>query len=220
MRVKMKTEQKFLNVYDNTLTFYPQITTANPSAGIVMATDSTIANLQGNIPMPLPIAGTAVNQITGQQFIYQFIDLRFDISPSADPAFPWVDDIVRLIVVTERMETSAINLNLWASYNGAYASSIMTPINTRMWRIHLDKMMPVQSGWMTGGTVANPTLSQYISNRSNIKTFRFVIPYRQLANILVANWAPQRRTYVIAMTRGVTTMVIRNMNCRSYFKDP
>lgn len=225
-RISMRTEQKFLNVSNGGAFAFPRISAANPSLGIVMATDSQIVNLQGAFPMPLPAQGVDVNQITGNKFIYQFIDLRFQTAPVSDPAVTvWNQDTVRFIVVSERQNTSAINNNLWVAYTAGQASNISVPINTRYWKIHLDKAFYISSGQVPaqilpiiGGGIAIPAYSQTLA--SPVKSWRFVIPFRQNANILVANWAPEKRTYVIMMTSLANTYQILNLNCRSYFKDP
>lgn len=131
----------------------------------------------------------------------------------------WTQDTFRLMVVTERLATSAINTNLWTSYTGNFASNMSVPINTRFWKIHLDKTMPINSGFTPAG-VAGTIASHFQTASSPEKSWKFIIPFKQLANILVANWVPERRTYVIGMTRFADTYSITNINVRTYFKDP
>lgn len=215
----MTTEQKFTNVFSNAAFLFRAVTISAPGNGIIFATDPQIANVQGVFPMPLPTQGDAVNQISGNKFIYQFADVRFTCQPSVDATAPWVQSMVRLVVATERQSTSAINTNLWVDQPGGIGSNFQVPINTRFWKINLDKIFPIISGFVPA-TVAGAQGAYYSGTKSSMKSFRFIIPFKQLADITTANWAPERRTYIIIMTHQDLVYSIENANYRMYFKDP
>lgn len=220
-RVRTKTEIKFLNA---AATNGVAVTQISAGQSIILATDPTVNSMFGAPNFINPTTGTGASQVIGNKWIWKMIDLRFVVAPNLDS--PTVSDMYRIMVVSERMATSDINLNLYVDYNvNGFARGINTPINTRFWKIHLDKQVGFTTGYVPqtiNKLLANEVM-QIAHNWGPYKPpqpYKFIIPFRHQANNLVANWTPERRMYVLIASAGLTTTVVSNMNTRLYFIDP
>lgn len=219
MRIKTKTETKFTHISSQGVVALRQITTVNPSASIIAVTDGAIANVQGLVMMPLPTQGVGVGQIIGNKWIYKMLDCRFSITPGDVNLTTAKNILVRIMVVTERMQTSDVDVNLFVNYTAGFCTNFHVPINTRFFKIHLDKTFNLMTG-ITPASAAG-TFAQYNQTIvSPAKHFKFIIPFKQMGNLLVANWRPEKRTYIIGMTDVINGATLSNTNLRAYFIDP
>lgn len=143
------------------------------------------------------------------------IDIRFNLSPATGTQFE--TDHLRLMVVTERNNNSNVATNLYTNYTLGLPTNDTVPIDTKYWKIHMDKYYQFSSGQVpiNSGTVAY-RLTQKTKNRC----YRFIIPFKQLANVRTANWRPEQRTYILATTGNNATMLIDDTSIRYYFIDP
>lgn len=212
VKAKMRTEWKASVAATNNTANLNIHTIAQPS--VIMSTDNA-ANIVGVQPMPAIVQGVGNNQAVGNKFYYRYIDVRFTIEQIPDVDFAY--DTVRLMMVTQRYQTSSITTNLFSSYTIGFMTNIQVPIETKLWRVHYDKLFAISNGMGT-----NPALGtiEYQSTMSLPRYFRWKIPFKQNVTIPpVGNWVPDLRTYILAITQYGNAR-LAHFCCKIYFKDP